>query len=48
MREARYWIDLIRDAELVKIDVAVLADEARQLAAILGASARTARSRTEA
>ena len=46
MREACYWIDLIRDAELVKFDVAVLADEARQLAAILGASVRTARSRT--
>jgi four helix bundle protein len=47
MREANYWIDLIRSAGLVKADVSRLAEEARELAAILGASVRTARSRID-
>jgi four helix bundle protein len=47
MREACYWIDLIKSAGLVKVEVAPLLQEARELAAILGASVRTARSHTD-
>ena len=46
MREACYWIELIQCAGLARGEVAPLVLEARELAAILGASVRTARSRT--
>jgi four helix bundle protein len=43
MRESAYWIGLIGESELLKMDLLPLLDEAEQLAAILGASARRAR-----
>lgn len=43
MREACYWIGLIEQSGWIHRDLASLVGEANQLAAILGASARTAR-----
>ena len=45
MREACYWIELVCTARLVACDAIALLVEGRELAAILRASARTARSR---
>ena len=46
MREACYWIELTCHAGLLRPAPRPLLDEGRELAAILGASARTAKSRT--
>ena len=43
MRETCDWMSLSQDADWIKDDIGPLVEEARQLAAILGASARTAR-----
>jgi four helix bundle protein len=45
MREACYWISLLDRSGWVKCDLRPLVDEAERLAAILAASARTARLR---
>ena len=42
-RESRYWLDLARRANLLDDDVEPLRREAGELAAILAASAKTAR-----
>lgn len=44
-RESHYWLQLIRDAELVKEPLEELIDEANQLVAILTRSVKTAKSR---
>jgi four helix bundle protein len=46
IRESHYWTSLVRRSGWVQKDLGPLNEEARQLAAILGASGRTARSRT--
>jgi four helix bundle protein len=48
MRESCYWIALLERSGWVKTDLKPLVDEAERLAAILGASARTARRRAAA
>ena len=45
MREACSWIELAVEARMLAPTAVALLDEGRQLAAILGASARTARQR---
>jgi four helix bundle protein len=45
VREAVYWLELIRRTAWTKRDLSAVAREASELAAILGASARTARAR---
>ena len=45
MRESVFWLEVINQSGWSKTDLASLIREARELAAILGASARTARSR---
>ena len=45
LREARYWVDLIQRTGWIEGDVRVIVGEANELAAILGASVRTARAR---
>jgi four helix bundle protein len=46
MRESVYWIDLIHHSGWISAALDNIVREAHELAAILGASARTARSRT--
>jgi four helix bundle protein len=49
IREASYWTNLVLRSGWIKVEgLPQLADEALQLAAILGASARTARARSRA
>ena len=43
MRETRFWLALLDRSGWLKRDLSLLVDEAQQLAAILGASVRTAR-----
>ena len=45
LREAIFWLELVHRAHWTAIDLAPTIDEANQLAAILAASARTARTR---
>ena len=45
MRETRFWLALLDRSGWLKRDLSLLVDEAQQLAAILGASVRTARRR---
>ena len=47
MREACYWVALVDRARWVSTDLCSLVREAHELAAILGASSRTARLRAE-
>jgi four helix bundle protein len=47
MREASYWTDLVARSGWLQLDLRAHAREARELAAILGASLRTARARGE-
>jgi four helix bundle protein len=44
-REALYWVNLIERSGWLSADFVQLADETRQIAAILGASMRTAKAR---
>jgi four helix bundle protein len=48
MREACYWINLVRRSGWVSADLSSLLHEAHEVAAILGASVRTARVRAQA
>ena len=45
LREAIFWLELVHRSHWSVVDLAPTIQEANQLAAILGASARTARSR---
>jgi four helix bundle protein len=45
MREGRYWLALLERSSWLKMSLQAAIMEAEELAAILGASARTARSR---
>ncbi len=45
VRETRYWLSVLEDARWVDTDLSALISEVSELAAILGASARTARKR---
>jgi four helix bundle protein len=47
MREAVYWTGLIHRSGWIAADLGYVVREASELAAILGASARTARSRAK-
>ena len=47
MREACYWTLLVKRSEWIQEDLGSVVQEAQELAAILGASARTARARAE-
>jgi four helix bundle protein len=47
MREACYWVALVEGSRWVCTDQRALVREANELAAILGASSRTARARIE-
>jgi four helix bundle protein len=48
VREAGYWLTIVEDAGWIKEGLSGPIEEARQLAAILAASRRTARSRSAA
>ena len=43
VRESRYWLNVIQRAKLLDADLSGLLREATELAAILAASAKTAR-----
>ena len=45
LREARYWVGLVRQTGWMQSDLGAILREANELAAILGASVRTARAR---
>jgi len=45
LREARYWVALVQQTGWIEQDLAGMVREANELAAILGASVRTARAR---
>ena len=45
LREARYWIALVQQTGWLEMDLRDVVQEAGELAAILGASVRTARAR---
>ena len=45
LREARYWVDLVQRTGWMESDLGAIIREANELAAILGASVRTARAR---
>ncbi len=47
MRQAVYWLGLVHRSGWIPADLSKVVHEASELAAILGASARTARSRAE-
>jgi four helix bundle protein len=47
LREARYWVMLVQQTGWVEDDLAAVLKEAGELAAILGASVRTARARLD-